>query len=123
MDAEEREVCNYLKGFPGQFVHFKQVCRRAGGKKRFRKDHFWAIPVIKRLVEKKMVETDDENHCRLLRPGQLTESKRRWVSPQVMRILKAAGKGDDGVFVIPDPEEDEENEESEGAEGEKKEKR
>ena len=41
-DADEVEICQFLKSWPGQFLSGKTICRRAGGKWRFREDENWA---------------------------------------------------------------------------------
>ena len=90
MDADERDICIYLKGFRGQFVSLAQITRRAGGKKRYRDDPYWAAPVLSRLVEKKIVEADSTGHYRLKPPP--TDKRKKWMSPQVRRILERSGK-------------------------------
>ena len=66
MDADEAEVCEFLKSWPGQFVSAKEVCRRAGGKWHYREDERWALPVLQRLLEKGLVEADAGGHYRLI---------------------------------------------------------
>ena len=56
MDADERDICNYLKSWRNQFVSGRDIARRAGGKWRFREDQDWAVAVLARLVEKGVVE-------------------------------------------------------------------
>jgi hypothetical protein len=99
MDADERDICNYLKSWPGQFVGMSEICRRAAGKKRFRDDPNWAVPAMNRLVEKGVVESDATGHYRLPR-AEKKQKKKRWVSPQIKRILEASGKNFEGVFEI-----------------------
>src|SRR5262249_35058813 len=66
MDSDEREICLYLKGWPGQFVSVAEITRRAGGKRRGRQDPNWAVPVLTRLVEKGILEADSTGHYRLI---------------------------------------------------------
>src|SRR5882724_10387736 len=42
MDADEQDICNYLKQWHKQFISGREICRRAGGKRRFRDDPYWA---------------------------------------------------------------------------------
>jgi len=106
MDAEEKEICEFLKSCPGQSVASHEICRRAGGKWRFRKDPNWAIPVLARLVEQGELETNASGHFRL-RPRQKREREKWWLSPQMKKILQDAGRkfeeGDD-VDKATDPE-------------------
>ena len=99
MDADEREVCLYLKSFPGQFVSLKDIARRAGGKRRYREEPEWATPVLSKLVEKGLVESDSTGHYRLKSREQDRKGS-RWVSPQIRKILEKSGKEFDGVFEV-----------------------
>lgn len=105
MDSDEREICLYLKGFPGQFVSFAEISRRAGGKRRYRTEPEWAVPVLSRLVEKRLIESDSTGHYKLkLRPK--TDKPARWVSPQIRKILEKSGKQFDGVLDVDKEDED-----------------
>ena len=99
MDADERDICLYLKGWPGQFVSLAEVCRRAGGKRRYREDPNWAVPILVRLVERGFIESDSTGHYRL-KPRTKKEKKQRWVSPQIQKILEKSGKKFDQTFEI-----------------------
>ncbi|HTL16797.1 MAG TPA: hypothetical protein VL793_06145 [Patescibacteria group bacterium] len=103
MDADERDICLYLKGFPGQFLSFKDICRRAGGKRRYRQEPEWATPVLARLVERGVIESDSTSHYRLkIQPKK--EKTGRWVSPQIRKILEKSGKDFEGIHEVDDEE-------------------
>lgn len=105
MDADERDICLYLKGFPGQFLSFGEISRHAAGKRRYRLEPEWAAPVLARLVEKSIIESDSTGHYRLkIRPR--TKKETRWVSPEIRKILERSGKQFDGVFKVDEDEED-----------------
>ena len=105
MDADERDICLYLKGFPGQFVSFAEVARRAGGKRRYRLEPEWATAVLARLVEKGIIESDSTGHYRLkTRPKK--EKPARWVSPEIRKILERSGREFSGVFDLDKDDED-----------------
>lgn len=99
MHTDEREICSYLKGWPGQFVALAEICLRAGGKRRFREDPNWAVPVLKRLVEQGKVESDSTGHYRLRKPAE-KKKPRRWVAPHIRKALEASGKNFEGVFDV-----------------------
>ena len=105
MDADEREICLYLRGWPGQFVSVAEITRRAGGKRRGRQEPDWALPVLGRLVEQGLLESDSTGHYRLIRRSK-KEEKRRWVSPHIQKILEKSGKSFEGVFEIKDEDDD-----------------
>jgi len=102
MDSDEREIYYYLKAWKGHFLSAHEICRRAGGKKRYQKQPEWAKPVLARMAEKGIVETDPAGHYRL-KPIEPKEGKsKRWISPQVAKILASSGK--DFTHVITDDE-------------------
>ena len=91
MDAEEREICDYLKTFRNQFVAAREISKKAAGKWRFRENPSWAIPVLNRLSARGIVEPDGTGHFRLkIVKGK--KDKKRWVSPAIQKILEKSGK-------------------------------
>jgi hypothetical protein len=104
MDADEKEVCNYLKAFGAQFVSGREINRRAGGKWRYRDDPNWATPILLRLVEKGYVESDASGYYRL-RPIDKKRKPKKWVSPQIKAILEQSGK-DFGEILRVDEQDD-----------------
>jgi hypothetical protein len=98
MQPEEREICLYLKSLPGQWVSARDIARRAGGKSRYREEPHWAVPVLARLLEKKIIETDSTHAYRLI--IQDDKKPKKWISPQVKKILESSGK--DFTHVIKD---------------------
>jgi len=107
MDSDERTICDYLKSWPKHYVSAREVARRADGKRRFREDPQWAYPVLTRLLEQGMIETDGLGHYR---SKQLSFDKKRragkWVSPQLRRILERSGRDFGEVLDLPDEEDD-----------------
>jgi hypothetical protein len=104
MDADEREICNYLKGYPGQFIGVSEICRRAAGKRRYREEPNWAVQVLVRLLEKGMVEADSTGHYRLKRKQK--DKPQRWMSPHIKKILEESGKKFEDVVEIDEPDAD-----------------
>jgi len=105
MDADERDICIYLKSWLGQFVSGREIARRAGGKWRYRQDPEWAAPVLGRLVERGIIETDSTGHYRLIQKEK-KEKPKKWVSPQIRKILEQSGKDFGGVTEIEDANDD-----------------
>lgn len=105
MDAEEKEICDFLRSFPGQYVSGREICRRAGGKWRFRENPKWALPILTRMVEKGFLEGDASGHFRLVTEKK-DDKKKRWLSPELRKILEGTGGSDGGqIMEINDPEE------------------
>jgi hypothetical protein len=90
MDADEKEVYNFMKTCAGQFVSAREISRRAAGKWRFRDDPNWAAPILLILVEKGILESDAAGYYRL-RPREEKKPK-KWVSPHIKAILEKSGK-------------------------------
>jgi len=109
MDADEREVYYFLKGWTNEFMTAKEICRRAGGKRRARLEPDWAKPALLRMVERGILETNPTGHYRLKPPPVSKDKKhRRWASPQVVQILKKSGRDfSDAIIIIDDKDLDE----------------
>ena len=90
MDADERDVYLFLKPQPEQFVPAVSICRYAGGKRRFRESSEWAVPVLRRMLERGIVELDVAGNFRL-KPMPKSDAPKRWVSPHIAAILKKSG--------------------------------
>jgi hypothetical protein len=91
MDADEKLICDFLKSWGSQYVSAREIARRAGGKWRYREDEKWAFPVLMRLMEQAILESDAGGHYRL-RPEEKKEKKQQWISPQLKKILEESGK-------------------------------
>src|SRR5678815_5644953 len=75
-----------------EYISSREICRRAGGKRRFRSDPEWAKPVLARMAERGIVENDAAGHYRIKPREEDKGKKKRWVSPQIQRILRDSGK-------------------------------
>lgn len=99
MDADERYICIYLKSWPHQFISGREISRRAGGKWRFRENPDWANPVLARLVERGIIESDATGHYKLIIKEKKDKPK-KWISPQIRKILDNSGKDFGGITEI-----------------------
>src|SRR5262245_4663102 len=104
MTADEKQICVFLKSWHGQFVSAREISRRAAGKRRLEREPDWAVTPLARLVEKGIIESDSTGHYRL-RPRD-DQTKRRWVSPQIKKLLEESGKNFDGAIQVNDGEDD-----------------
>ena len=103
MDAEEKEICDFLKSWIDQFVSQREICRRAGGKWRYRENPNWALRVLSRMAEKGILESDASGHFRLA--PEKKDKKKRWLSPELKKLLEGAGGDDRGkITEIEDPD-------------------
>src|SRR5438132_13022608 len=103
MDADERQICIYLKGFPKQFISGKEISRRAGGKWRYRDEPDWATGPLSRLMDRGMVEGDSTGHY-CLKAAKEKDKKKKWVSPQIQKLLEKSGKNFSEVINVEEDE-------------------
>jgi hypothetical protein len=90
MDSDEREIYHFLKSWGNEFIAPREICRRASGKKRFHDDPEWAKPVLLRMSERGILESNSTGHYRI-RPVKKKKEQTRWVSPDIVKILKESG--------------------------------
>jgi hypothetical protein len=92
MDADERDIYEFLKAWGTDYIAAREVCRRAGGRRRFNEDPEWAKPVLLRMEERGIVESNSTGHYRV-KPVPRKKPKRdqRWISPEIAKILKESG--------------------------------
>ncbi len=90
MDADEREIFNYLKTWGKDYVGLREICRRAGSKKRFHEDPEWGKPVLIIMKERGIIEVDAMGRYRV-KPVKKKAGAGRWISPDIEKILKEKG--------------------------------
>jgi len=93
MDADEREIFQFLKSWGGEFIAAREVCRRAGGRRRFAEDPEWALPVLHRMVERGILESNATGQFRIkpVPKKNKGDKHKNWVSPDIAKILKESG--------------------------------
>jgi hypothetical protein len=102
MDADEREIFYYLKTWGEEFVSAKEIARRAGGKRKFHENPDWAKPLLTRMQERGVLESDTVGRYRVKPVAQKNKNK-RWVSPDIAKILRESGvEVEDVSEVAPD---------------------
>ena len=92
MDADEKEIYRYLKSQSENFVTWHVISRHAGGRSRFQESSEWARPVLMRMQERGIVETDQTGAYRLKPVPTDLSAAPRWVSPQIAELLLRSGK-------------------------------
>jgi len=105
MDADEREIYYYVKGRGRELSPVREISRRIGSKRRWRRSPEWARPVLERMAERGILEGDGDAGYRLKPKPQAEKTGKRWVSPAVAEILKASGKVFDNVVTHEDDDE------------------
>jgi hypothetical protein len=90
MDGDEREIFYFLKSRGEEFVNAREIARRAGGKRKFHEDAEWAKPLLVRMTERGILECDAQGRYRVKPVGKKGKNK-RWVSPDVAKVLQESG--------------------------------
>jgi hypothetical protein len=90
MDGDEREIFHFLKTWGDQYVGAMEIARRAGNKKRFYQDEDWAKPVLMRMAERGILESDASGRYRI-KPVSRKDKLKRWVAPDIAKILQESG--------------------------------
>ena len=90
MDADEREIFNFLKTWGEEFINPKEIAKRAGSKKRFYEDANWAKPVLMRMAERGVLESDMQGRYRI-KPVSRKDKNKHWVPPDIAQILQESG--------------------------------
>ena len=91
MDADERDIYQFLKSYGSEYIAAREICRRAGGRKRYNDEPEWAKPVLLRMEERGILESNSTGHYRV-KPVKKNKGKdKRWVSPDIAKILKESG--------------------------------
>jgi hypothetical protein len=88
MDADEKEIFQYLKTWGGNFINAMEICRRAD-KRRFHEDPNWAKQPLVRMAERGILESDISGRYRIKRVKK--EKHKEWVSPEVAQKIEEGG--------------------------------
>ncbi|HTV61327.1 MAG TPA: hypothetical protein VMH30_02025 [Verrucomicrobiae bacterium] len=90
MDSDEHDIFKFLKTWGAEFTSAMEVCRRAGSKKRFYEDPSWAKPILHRMEERGILESDIQGRYRI-KPVSNKKKGNKWVAPDIAKILKESG--------------------------------
>jgi hypothetical protein len=107
MNADEKAIIDYLKGWPHSYVSGRELARKVGGKARYDDDRGWAIPILAEMVRLGVIEADAYGAFRLAQTDRKKKRQIQHVSPQLLRILKSSGKSFDGLTIDRDADDEE----------------
>lgn len=99
MDSDEREIFQFLKTWGSEYVSTKEIARRASGKKKFYENPEWAKPILMHMQERGLIESDTLGRYRL-KPVSRKDKSKRWVSPEIAKILQESGVPVEGASEI-----------------------
>jgi hypothetical protein len=90
MDTDEREIFNFLKAWGADYTSAAEIARRAASKKRFYEEPDWAKPVLMRMEERGILQSDIMGRYRI-KPLPRKDKNKRWVAPDIAKILSESG--------------------------------
>jgi hypothetical protein len=99
MDSDEREIFHFLKTWGLEYVSYREIARRAGGKTKFHKNPEWAKPLLMRMQERGVLESDSLGRYRI-KPVSAKNKAARWVSPDIAKILEENGVKVEGTTEV-----------------------
>ena len=105
MTAQERDIYYYLKARRQEYIPLREISRRTGGKRRYKYNPDWARPVLASMTERGILESDPERGYRLKPIPKQSMDGKRWVAPEIAKILRASGKGFENVMTADDEDE------------------
>jgi hypothetical protein len=96
MDGDERDIFQFLKTRGTDFVNAMEISRRSGNKKRFYDEPDWAKAILVRMQERGILETDPSGRYRI-KPVSRKDKHKRWVAPDIAKILQDSGVETEGT--------------------------
>ena len=90
MDSDEREIYQFLKTWGTTYVGAKEIARRATTKRRFYDEPDWAKVVLMRMGDRGILESDSQGRYRI-KPVSRKDKNKRWVAPDIAKILHESG--------------------------------
>jgi hypothetical protein len=90
MDADERDIYQFLKTWGTEYIGAMEIARRATSKKRFYDDPDWAKVVLMRMGDRGILESDSQGRYRI-KPVSRKDKNKRWVAPDIAKILHESG--------------------------------
>jgi hypothetical protein len=90
MDTDERAIYHFLKTRGAEFVGAMEIAKRAAGRKKFHDDPDWAKPILMRMADRGILENDASGRYRI-KPLSRKDKNKRWVAPDIAKILQESG--------------------------------
>src|SRR4051812_42498317 len=99
LSADELQILDYLRGWNEKFITMMEICRRAGGRRKYEDTPDWAKNLMSRLVEGGMVQVNERGHYRI-KTARNTSSAPTKARPT---HKKTSGVVDENYFPPPPP--------------------
>ena len=87
MDADEREIFDFLSCYGEEWISAKEICRKAGGKRRFNEDNNWAVPTLRNMKDRHVIEGDEMGRYRV----PPAKEEEHGISAEAEKLLRESG--------------------------------
>jgi hypothetical protein len=91
MDADERDIFQFLKSWGSNYLAAREICRRAGGRQRFNEEPDWAKPILLRMEGRGVLESNATGQFRIKPVRKVKDKEEPAGSPDIANILKESG--------------------------------
>jgi hypothetical protein len=99
-------IVNFLKTAPEAFFSERQIARKAGQKGQFRDNPDWAKPILFRLVNEEIIQTDAFGHYRIAPEVKKSRERSIPLAPAIAKALASSGKVFDLTEIFADTPKD-----------------
>ena len=82
LSSDELEILEYLRSWPGKFISLGEICRRAGGRHRYKDEPNWARTFMTRLVESGLVKINERGHYLIVGDEKTPPTLKKRHAPQ-----------------------------------------
>jgi len=89
---EAQLIVNFLKTAPEAFFSQREIARKAGQKGQFRANPDWAKPILFRLANEDIIQTDAFGHYRIAPEREQAKRQSIPLAPCVAQTLASSGK-------------------------------
>lgn len=107
MTTEERKIHDLLKVTPNVFYSTREIIRRVLGKGARPEAVDLVMTTLKRMVRLGILEKDSTGHYRVKPKPKIEAGGRRWVSPEIAKLLRQSNSdfSESATIEIADPDE------------------
>jgi hypothetical protein len=102
MDAAEWDIYYFVKAQAGRFLSPREIGRRIGTKRKFHHDPDWVKPILLRMAERGILESNEDGCYRLKPMPKQDIWGKSWASPEIADLLQKKGKGFGRLLMVED---------------------
>ena len=103
---EAQLIVNFLKTAPEAFFSEREIARKAGQKGQFRANPDWAKPILFRLANEDVIQTDAFGHYRIAPEREQAKQRSIPLAPCIAQALASSDKVFDLTEIFADTPKD-----------------